>query len=214
MAYTFSQLKTPGGHFLDVAVSALQKEIRRGNEREALYWAQEIESGYANYLWKRLVIISYEDIGIANPMVAVYVETARQHYFEFLQKHKKHSGLFLCAAISYMCRSPKTRRADHWFSIIYLTDFHLDPPDYALDEHTRAGRAMKRGVDHFYQEGAVINPAVEELENLRDEAWQIDKDKKMRPWLEALKAALKGNNNKRPPAPDDDLDPFEQPPLL
>ena len=43
------QLKTQGGHgFLEV-VSALQKEIRRANEREAAYWAFELVPRYEAY---------------------------------------------------------------------------------------------------------------------------------------------------------------------
>lgn len=213
MAMRFSQRRTAGGHPLDVAASALQKEIRRGNEEEALYWAQEIEGGgYANYLWKRLVLISYEDIGIANPLASVYVETARQHYWEFLNKHKKHSGLFLCAAVSYLARSLKTRRADHLVSITYLTDTRLEPPDYVYDEHTQQGRRLGRGVDHFYEEGAVISPFDPELENLRERAWAIDKDKKPRPWLVQLREKLK--QGKAAPAEPDFPSDHEQGSLL
>ena len=35
---------TPGGYDLFEVLSALQKEIRRGNEYNAVYWAAELES--------------------------------------------------------------------------------------------------------------------------------------------------------------------------
>lgn len=48
-------------------LSALQKEIRRGNEEEALYWAFElIERNCFTQCVNRLRVIAYEDIGVAN----------------------------------------------------------------------------------------------------------------------------------------------------
>ena len=39
---------TKGGYALDEVVSALTKEIRRGNEDHSLFWSLElVESGYA-----------------------------------------------------------------------------------------------------------------------------------------------------------------------
>jgi hypothetical protein len=53
-AYT-KNLTVPG----EVVASALQKAIRRGNEREALFWASELDlAGYGGYVWKRLRIIA------------------------------------------------------------------------------------------------------------------------------------------------------------
>jgi len=36
--------KTPRDYYLDEVISALQKEIRRYKEYEAVYWALELES--------------------------------------------------------------------------------------------------------------------------------------------------------------------------
>ena len=75
MPVPFSELKTPAGFKCGEVASALQKSIRRGNEREALYWAAELdEAGYGNYVWKRLRVIASEDIGLAdtNAVIAVH----------------------------------------------------------------------------------------------------------------------------------------------
>jgi hypothetical protein len=46
----FSAFKTPGGYAMGEVRSALQKEIRRGNELEALFWLSEIDlAGYGAY---------------------------------------------------------------------------------------------------------------------------------------------------------------------
>jgi replication-associated recombination protein RarA len=49
----------------------MQKCIRRGLERDALFWATELDrSNFGEYVWKRLRIIASEDIGIADPQAA------------------------------------------------------------------------------------------------------------------------------------------------
>lgn len=65
------------GYNDDEVKSALQKDIRRGNEDNAMYWAMEIANEYvvfkaggkASWSWlvNRLKIICYEDIGLADP---------------------------------------------------------------------------------------------------------------------------------------------------
>lgn len=58
-------------------LSALQKSIR-GSDVDAalLYLAKLIKLGDIDIIIRRLSIISYEDIGLANPQVASYVESA------------------------------------------------------------------------------------------------------------------------------------------
>ena len=73
-SFRFADQLTPGGYRVDEVTSALQKEIRRGREREALHWATELAvAGYTNYCWKRLRIIASEDVGLGEPMMAVLI---------------------------------------------------------------------------------------------------------------------------------------------
>ena len=56
-----------GYEFFEVS-SAFQKSIRRCMEDEALYWAIELwNSNYKEYVWKRMLIIASEDVGLAEP---------------------------------------------------------------------------------------------------------------------------------------------------
>ena len=56
------QLTTVRGYSLSDVASALQKAIRRADARLAGYWAIELfESGFRDYLWRRLLTISAED---------------------------------------------------------------------------------------------------------------------------------------------------------
>jgi replication-associated recombination protein RarA len=56
---------TRKGYYLDEVTSALQKEIRRCKEYEAVYWALELESFNYKALWNRLKVIASEDVGLA-----------------------------------------------------------------------------------------------------------------------------------------------------
>jgi len=49
-----------------VALSALQKAIRRGNEKLALRAAANLMIGGPHAIWRRLGIIAFEDVGVAN----------------------------------------------------------------------------------------------------------------------------------------------------
>ena len=70
----FAELPTVGGYLCGEVASALQKSLRRGEERDALFWATELElSGFGKYVWKRLRIIASEDVGLAEPLAAATV---------------------------------------------------------------------------------------------------------------------------------------------
>ena len=63
--FRFAEQITPGGYRCDECASALQKTIRRGEERDALHFATELAlAGYGGYVWKRLRIIASEDVGL------------------------------------------------------------------------------------------------------------------------------------------------------
>ena len=63
-----------GDYPLDEVVSALQKEIRRGSQEHAFYWASTmVEFGYEEYMWRRLMVILGEDIGHCDRTVAPFV---------------------------------------------------------------------------------------------------------------------------------------------
>ena len=147
-------LRTKGGYPLSEAISALQKEIRRGNEEPAMFWAMEIEDGYPAYLWHRLEVIVNEDIGPAAPEVIVLVHALKQQYSDMLARPGQASELLcLSNAILAMCRSEKSRLADNFLTVVHQEraqkKLHLDVPDYALDKHTLRGKQKGRGWEYF-----------------------------------------------------------------
>ncbi len=172
---------TQNGYNLFEVISALQKEIRRGEEENALYWALELVPLFEDYLWQRLVVITNEDIGIANPTALYVVPSQRAIYFEFRTAKKDGSArLALANAILLLCRSPKSRIADHFQCAVNQDRLHgkrLEIPDYALDKHTQHGRKMGRGVEHWLDEGCVLNPTPDIHDPYRERAaswWMHD----------------------------------------
>ena len=70
----WSKITTRNGYAGDEVISALQKSIRRGLEEQACMFAYELyvsSPQLEEKLWRRLLTISVEDIGMGNPMAAV-----------------------------------------------------------------------------------------------------------------------------------------------
>ena len=180
----FGERTTPGGYRNDEVASALQKEIRRGNEQDALHWASELDlAGHGSYVWKRLRIIASEDVGLAEPMMAVLVRTLYENWLEQRKADKAARGeghslvasLFLVHAVIALCRAPKSRLVDHALVVVYQGERPgVEIPDYALDMHTMAGRQMGRGAEHFYEEGAVLHPRAQVDDPYYEDARVID----------------------------------------
>lgn len=65
-----------GDYFYD-AISALQKSIRGSDVHASLYYlALLIDSGDLETICRRLVVIAYEDIGLANPHIGAFTNSA------------------------------------------------------------------------------------------------------------------------------------------
>jgi len=162
MASWWQSQVTPGGYPFPEVISALQKHIRRGEEREAMECAIQIEALQPKYLWNRLRIIASEDIGPADSSVALLVDTLGRNYEEAVKRGNDATRLFLGHAILSMCRAPKSRIVDNFIIAAYMDDEGwYEVPDYALDKHTPRGRKLGRGVDHFIEEGAHVDNEVD-----------------------------------------------------
>ena len=159
------------GYPLSEAISALQKEIRRGNEEAAMYWALELENCYPQYLWHRLEVIVNEDIGPAAPEVIVLVHTLKQQYMEMIARAGQASELLcLSNAILAMCRSEKSRLADNFMTVVQQQraqqGLKLEVPDYALDKHTLKGKQKGRGWDFFNKVSSFIENKTDKFKDI------------------------------------------------
>ena len=157
------EMRTGKGYDFFECASALQKSIRRGNEDSAMYFAVELfNSGYGEYVWKRLKIMCSEDIGLAEPYMPANIQALYEMYTtQAKKKDTKHAPerLFLTHAIILLCRAKKSRLVD--WSLIYYWESHPNKsmaiPDYAFDKHNKRGRTLGRGLDHFYNEGSHLD---------------------------------------------------------
>lgn len=168
-------LRTKNGYSLFIAASALQKAIRRNEEEDALFWALELhDSNFVTYLWRRMRYVVSEDIGLAEPNLpanfnALY-DSFMWHRDNVLKNGKgrdDHGGrLILCHAVLLLSRARKSRIVDDVACVMIermaqIEKRMIDKPevkDYVYDKHTSEGRRKGRGMRHFYEEGAVLEP--------------------------------------------------------
>jgi len=160
--------KTRGGFAADEVISALQKEIRRGNTENAVLLAHEMVTAgpdLEDYLWHRLMVISVEDVGMGNPDAAVLVNALAQMLATF-DRDAADRELFAVHAVRYLCDSPKDRSSDEMtlWAKLATSRGQTAPviPDYALDMHTSAGKRAGRDLRHFMEVGARVRPEVED----------------------------------------------------
>jgi len=157
-------VKTYHGLPADQVISALQKEIRRGHTENAVLLAYEMvitSPALEDYLWKRLLVISVEDVGFGEPLAAIMLNSL----FQMVQTFDRSMGerkLFAVHAVRYLCGCTKDRASDemvNWvIQAVAAGTARPEIPDYALDMHTAAGKAAGRGQRHFWEEGAKLSP--------------------------------------------------------
>lgn len=150
-------MKTHNGYPCDEVISALQKDIRRGNGDDAGFWAYELAiSGYGKKLWERLAVICAEDIGLSDPYSMNLIRSAHEEYLTLDEKSGDATIICIFAAV-YLAGRPKSRIIDDMYSCFRkrLVDYPAIP-DYAIDKHTARGKNLGKGIDHFYDIGAVI----------------------------------------------------------
>ncbi len=157
-------VKTYHGFQADHVISALQKEIRRGNVENACLLAYEMtitSPALEDYLWQRLKVISVEDIGFGEPMAPVVI----QSLFAMTAACDRSVGerkLYAIHATRYLCLCKKDRSSDemiNWISHSVGQGKILPKiPDYALDMHTAEGKKKGRGRRHFFEVAASLNP--------------------------------------------------------
>ncbi len=142
--------RTKRGYYLDEVVSAMTKEIRRGNEDKALFWAMEMcLSGYSKYFWTRLSVLVPEEIGLADPIAMVVVNNAYQMFERRVKKWSEGpiTQELIGVVILYLCRAPKNSEAAYaaYATFDEINQGRREPiPDYARDMHTHAGRELLR----------------------------------------------------------------------
>ena len=159
MGDSYQKLTKKGYDFYEVA-SAFQKSIRRGLLDEAMYWGIELyESSYAEYAWKRMVIMASEDVGLGEPSCIVQIMALKQSYDYLELRHDQGAKkLPFTQAVVVLVKSRKSRFVDHAITVYWQQNREeVKPiPDWAYDMHTRKGKAMGRGLSYFYKESCLL----------------------------------------------------------
>ena len=163
----WSNIKTRNGFSGDEMISMLQKSIRRGIVDDALRAAYEMyitSPQFEEKLWRRLQIISIEDVGFGDPFAPVYVRMMNEMRKDTIYADCDRPFFFM-QAIRYLCKCPKDRSTDYYNNRIKVDFKHgttLNVPDYALDMHTKKGRAMGRDINYFVNEASRVYPEVDD----------------------------------------------------
>ena len=175
----YHDIVTPSGHPGDEVISALQKFIRRGETELAVRAAYELYltgEELTAYLWRRLLVISAEDVGLGEPMAPVVVDALPRSSRELSRDSSDYQLLFV-HAVRYLCACRKERGSSVLASVVKRRIRRGDPfplPDYVYDMHTLTGQERGRNIDHFLAEAACVRPGVrataEELEET--ERWE------------------------------------------
>ena len=167
-------------------VSAMQKCIRRGMEREAMQFAVELihtSKAFCTMVTNRLEVISHEDIDtVTQPWIVPYVQTACQQARDWYDPKKLgKSRMPIGNAIRLMCRAAKSREGDHFQAAIGLANqiegSKPEIPDWTYDQHTAKGRSLGRGVDFFRDESTKLVPKPKP-DPYEDEAYRLWKLKR------------------------------------
>ncbi|MFT4447222.1 replication-associated recombination protein A [Bacillus subtilis] len=146
---SFSHDKDGDAHY-DV-LSAFQKSIRGSDANAALhYLARLIEAGDLESIARRLLVIAYEDIGLASPQagprVLNAIQTAERVGFP-------EARIPLANAVIELCLSPKSNSAilaiDEALADIRAGKIG-DVPKHLKDGHYKGAQELGRGIDYKY----------------------------------------------------------------
>jgi putative ATPase len=139
-----------GDEHYDV-ISAFQKSIRGSDANAALhYMGRLIEAGDLPSISRRMLVIAYEDIGLANPQAGARtlaaIETAERIGFP-------EARIPLANAVIELCLSPKSNSAilaiDEALSDIRKGTVG-EVPIHLKDAHYKGAKELGRGVDYLY----------------------------------------------------------------
>ncbi len=132
-------------------VSAFQKSIRGSDVNAALhYLGRLIEAGDLPSISRRLIVIAYEDIGLANPQAGARtlaaIETAERIGFP-------EARIPLANAVIELCLSPKSNSAILAIDTA-LADIRKgiggEIPDHLKDAHYQGAKELGRGIGYLY----------------------------------------------------------------
>ncbi len=146
---SFSHDRDGDAHY-DV-LSAFQKSIRGSDVNAALhYLGRLVVAGDLVSISRRLIVIAYEDIGLANPQAGARtlaaIETAERLGFP-------EARIPLANAVIELCLSPKSNSAYKALDLA-IADIEAglsgEVPLHLKDAHYKGAASLGRGIDYLY----------------------------------------------------------------
>lgn len=132
-------------------LSAFQKSIRGSDTDAALYYLGNLcESGDLVAICRRLLVIAYEDVGLANPTACSRAVNAVQ---AAQMVGLPEARIILSNAVIELCLSPKSNSAITAIdsAISDIQNKQNDPiPDSLKDAHYKGAATLNHGVSYLY----------------------------------------------------------------
>lgn len=132
-------------------ISAFQKSIRGSDVDGALhYLGRLVEAGDLAIICRRLMVIGYEDIGLANPAAAARTVNA---VLAAERLGLPEARIPLADTVVDLCLSPKSNSA-YMALDAAIADIRIgkagDVPDHLRDSHYKGAESLNRGVGYQY----------------------------------------------------------------
>lgn len=168
----FENIKTRNGLNADEVISSLQKSIRHADEDTAVRCGYEMyvtSIEMEHYLWRRLTVISVEDIGFGEPMAPVLIQTLKTMREDFPYSLTGSRALFLFQAIRYLCKCQKERSSDTVKTLVIEEykrgQYAKIPTEYDIfDWHTKKGRENGRTYMDFLEIYTNVTPFMDKYD--------------------------------------------------
>ena len=146
----FKNYDKDGDAFYDI-ISALQKAIRGSDVDASLYYlALLIDSGDLDTIYRRMSVIAYEDIGLANPNIGPFVHAAIE---TAKMLGLPEARIPLANAVIQLALSVKSNTAITAIDSA-LSEIKTNPkfviPDHLRDSHYYGADKLNRGVGYKY----------------------------------------------------------------
>lgn len=141
------------GYEFDEVTSAMQKEIRRGDEEAAVFWGLLLYDASPFYAWKRVLVTAAEDIGLASERTVGLVCSLGQAWRQCKEGSYFVSPHHLVMALILLCRSSKSTEVEDLLTLteeLQKRGEKREMPAYAIDGHTKAGRERGAQWDEWY----------------------------------------------------------------
>ncbi len=176
-------LRTHNGLDAFACLSAMQKCIRRGMEREAMEFAVELAHTGKNFftmVCNRLEIVAHEDVGLADMWAVMFtmqsLDLARRQYKDNADKVGRWR-MVIGNVIRALSRAYKSREGDHFQAVTGVPNLEHKKaptiPNWAYDMHTIRGRKEGCGLDHFREVSAKLVPEPKTKDAYEDECYAI-----------------------------------------